>query len=113
MAKTYDYKPGKIMGVDGELYDSPFSGTVKVEIPTYKERLAIIKEMGVDKAEDAGIDSALGLINLVEKRVVSVNLKIGKESITSLDELSYYKEGSDIINDLGKVMISGISLGNR
>jgi len=107
--KTFEYKP---MGEEGE--PSSFEGHVKIEIPTYKERLSIVRTFNIDDAKSGDIDKALQIISLVEKYTLEVKLshKELKESINNLDELSYYKEGTAIINDIGKTILNGISLNN-
>ena len=52
------------------------------------------------------------LLDLVSKNVKSINLQHGNDIFKSLDDLSYYKEGSAIINEIGNVILNGIPLGN-
>jgi hypothetical protein len=110
--KVYKYEPKMIGTPEGEV-ESSFDGCIEVEIPTYRERLDLVKSMNIDP-KNANIDHAVGLIVEVEKRIKSVNLNLKNtnEKITTFEELGYYQQGSAIINEIGRFIISGIPLGN-
>ena len=112
--KIFNYSPEKIEVEGEEPIVSPFDGIIKVEIPTYFERLELLKAMELGKTDEDNIDKALGMMKLVQKHVKSVDLKHKKtdEKITDLDELSYYREGSGIINEIGRLVVGGIPMGN-
>ena len=101
--KTFDYKP----------QNESFEGIVKVDLPTYKERIDLVKQIGTDITEANAINKAGDILKLVEKHVVSVDLTHANGAkFKSLDDLGYYKEGSEIVNELGMVVLNGIPLGN-
>lgn len=98
--KTYEYHPPK---------ESIFEGVIKIEIPTYRERLSLLGEMET-KTKDNELARGMLALDLVEKRTKSVLItcKKLKLEITSLEDLGYYKEGAELINELGRIMVSGI-----
>ena len=105
--KSFDYKP-KAEG---------WSGTIKIKVPNYKERLSIVKELNLGAIADASaseqIDLTEKLLDKVMLHVESVDLKFGKQSFSSFEDLQYCKEGSDLINEVGSVLMTGISLGKN
>lgn len=118
--KEIEYKPKPTKAADGSEVSSPFSGLVKLRVPTYKERLEIIKKLnykvgkdGELEAKSTQFDSATEIMDLVEKHVVSVELTLESDVITSLEDLGYYMEGSQLINELANVIIGGIKLGKH
>jgi hypothetical protein len=111
--KTFIYKVGIIKDESGET-KLPMTGTVEVEIPTYKERLNLIQELGFNsgESEDKNLDRAKNMIKEVEKRIKSISIKLDNgEEVNSLEDLGYYKEGSLVINHIGKMIISGFEVG--
>jgi len=92
--------------------DSGFTGKVEVEIPNYKERISIMQEMGIKDEASVGLETGSKVIELVEKQVKSVDLSYGDEVFKDLDSLGYSREGMDVINQLGNVIMGGIPLGN-
>jgi hypothetical protein len=109
--KTFEYRPETIK-VEGADVPSPFDGVIKIEIPTYKERMALIRSWGLTTKGTEDIDKGIKLNENVEKFVLSVDLKIKAtgEEIKSLEDLGYYKEGSFVINELGSLILGGFSL---
>jgi len=112
--KVIDFIPKQ---VGGEKY---FEGVIKIKLPSYKERLELIKslKLGVDSSGDVNshserFDSAIELLTIVESHVISVDLvQLSDESvINSLDDLGYSQEGSQVINDLGNMLVGGVKLG--
>ena len=96
----------------GKEMASGFDGTIKVKIPNYRERIQMVQDMGFDD-EKIGLEAGSKMIELVEKQVESVELTHDSgEVITSLDDLSYSREGSLLINEIGKTIMGGIPLGN-
>lgn len=108
-----DYKPLK-----------NFDGVVKIKMPRYKERIEMIKEMQITpkqngneveaNATNSGIDSAIFMSSIMEKYILSIDVKHIQSGlvIKSLEELECYKEGVELINEIGSVLFNGISLGN-
>ena len=111
MGRIVEYKPGMIMIGEDEV-ESGFEGSVEIEMPTYPERIKLIKEHGLHKvSDDNAIDQAEKMLDIVAKRVKSVTLFFGGEAIDNLDELGMSAEGAAVINDIGKTLISGYRLG--
>jgi len=97
---------------------SPFIGHVLLKIPRYRERLAMIKGAGYKTGEDGvgvsdGIDMMDKLLEGVETHVIGVHLTHKKTSLKfeSLEDLECYQEGTELINELGQVLLSGVKLG--
>jgi hypothetical protein len=113
--KIFKYNVGTIVDNDGKETKIAMSGVIEIEVPTYKERLTLIKTLGFndETKKDKSFDSCLELVDIVEKRVKSVNVSIEKsaDKITNLEDLGYYKEGAEIINDIGRLIISGFGVG--
>jgi len=109
--KIYKYAPHDLEDAEGNPVSIPFKGEIEVEMMTYQERLGTAKAIGLVD-DDNALDKSDEIIALVAKRVKSVDVKAGDIEIKSLDELGYYKEGSDIINDIGRLVMQGIPLGN-
>jgi len=112
--KTYDYEPKGIKNKDGTHKDCVFKGKIVIEVPTYKERLDIAKSIGMDDKTD-DIDKGKKVLETVEKHVKSIELQSEEHSlvITDMDDLGSYMEGTEIINQLGQLLMQGIPLGEN
>lgn len=101
---------------------SPFEGSVIIKMPRQKERIAMIKELkfkpngegAIDVNENEGFDLAEKMIDIVEKHVgaIAVVHKSSGKTFSSLAELELYQEGTELISEIGNVVLSGIKLGN-
>jgi hypothetical protein len=102
--------------------DSPFTGKITVKIPSHKERLKLMKQVSFDVQKDGTmekkkgtLDSAVDMSEIIHAHVVKVELQAKVEDsfveISSIEELGYYLEGSQIFNELGNLLIGGIRLG--
>lgn len=97
-----------------------FEGTVEIDVPSYVERLRIMKELNfkiVDGKVETNEDTLEKMAKQVEKlatAVKSVNLKLKKsgEEIKTIDELGFYSEGAAVIMGLSGYITSGFTLGN-
>lgn len=94
-----------------------FTGTVTIDMPKYKDRLALVKEVNfkVENGEISTgadqIDSMIKLAEIVEKHVKEIDLKVKDYELKSFEDLQYNKSGSDLINELGNVLLSGMTMG--
>lgn len=93
-------------------------GFVKLKMPTYEEKLLISKTMSVNESESSQsdkIDSLITLSNELKKRLEEVALTSKDESleivITNFEELSTIAEGVELINELIRIMLNGVSMG--
>ena len=111
--KVYKYVPKMLTNSEtkGE-YKSPFVGYVEIEIPTYKERLELIKGMKLsDKVDEANLDSATEILDIVEKRIKKVALKAKNgEKVECLEDVLYYQDGQSLLLEIGKIVMQGIPL---
>ena len=93
-----------------------FKGYIKVEIPSFVERMKLAKEVLHDynegkMVEKSDIDKSLSIIDATIKRVVEVKINVKSESpIEDIETLSYYAEGVSLISELGNFIINGIPL---
>ena len=80
--KLFDYKP-----------KANFEGIVQIEIPSYKERLNLLKSFNFSINSEGQVDSkdltdgAIGMIELVEKHVKSISLKMNDELFENIEQL--------------------------
>lgn len=94
-----------------------FKGTIKVRVPSYKERVGLMKELNIKFNSNGSLDLSEGvdlfglLADKIEQFVVAVDLKCGKHNFSSIEDLSYYAEGSEVVNELIAVLMNGMSLG--
>jgi len=98
-----------------------FDGFIEVEIPSYKERIKLIKQfkttVGSDQitiTEDQAIDELDKIIELASAKVKAVNLMVEKGSyqFSRLEDLESFAEYPILIGAIGKILLQGISLGN-
>lgn len=94
-----------------------FTGSIVIDVPSYKEKLAILKEVGIKVSKD-GVDNGSDPMELVEKLyakmeglVKSVDLKYGEVEFKCLDDLGYYAESQAVIQELQAVLTGGMALG--
>lgn len=106
--KEFDYK----VKAEG------FKGHIKIKVPNYKERMQMVTDMGIKLGNDGAVEggdmmeSASKAWDKLSVHVVSVDLSFGKHKFESLEDLSYTQEGSGVINELTRVLMGGIGLGN-
>jgi hypothetical protein len=101
---------------------SPFTGHIMVEVPKYIERLQYIKDMklsvgdsGEVKGDVGNIDQAIKVVEIAKKHIKEVALTVvstGQE-VKSLEDLEYSFEGSQLMNEVANLVLSGIKLGNK
>jgi len=127
MSKEFIFKPGikvekdKKTGEDKKIV-SPFEGEIKVKVPKYKDRLKLLKECNF-KMDDKGeiskgtdqFDSVEKVVEIAESHILQVNVKHKEteEEFDSVEGLSYTQEGSELINDIGNMVLSGFKLGKN
>lgn len=104
--KIVDYRPK----------NEGFSGTLKIKIPTYKERLKMAKTLSLQKLSDKEADQfgiLEGLIDAVKDHIAEIDLKFADESFKSADDLDYFEEGTQLLTEIGHMLINGITLGKN
>lgn len=109
------------MNITHKVDNEFFSGSIEISVPTYSERLRIMKELQFKVQEDGSVekssDSLEQSAKFVEKLgqyIKKVDLKIKKnsESISSFDTLGMYAEGASLIMELTPYISRGLTLGN-
>jgi hypothetical protein len=91
-------------------------GQVKIDLFPFVERTNFAKEIMYEIAQDGvskereGIDQAKMLVSVVKERVKEVNISCEGTEVLTFDDLLYYKEGLEIANEIGSILLSGISL---
>lgn len=104
---------------DYQLKNKDFKGVLKVELPSYQERINLLKEMNIKNDIKEGnttelLDRAGEVEKLVSKHVKEIKLTFTptKYKIDSIEDLGYFKEGCELINELSESILSGVQLGN-
>jgi len=110
MAKTIKYEPKVIECIiKHESKPNPFANCqFTIEMPFYSERRSLLREMAEKETAEKKTEY---LFTLVDKHVKGFSAELNGEKFESLDELGLYKEGSELINHIGQVILSGIPLG--
>ena len=96
--------------------DNPFKGSVIIQVPKYTERLGYIKECNFnpdDGASSSTYESMIKMVGIAKKHITKVELlRISDEQIfSSVDDLEYDKEGSDVLNTIATLVLEGVKLG--
>ena len=93
-------------------------GTFKLKVPTYRERLKMIKECNFqmnDKGEiNIGLDSIDSIIRLVDvthKYFEVVKLEKDKVKVSSFEEAEQYSEFDGIITEAASAVLNAGALG--
>lgn len=97
-----------------------FEGTVKLTVPSYVERLRIMKELNfkvVDGKVESNEDTLEKLAMSVEKlekfiKEVLIKVKSTGEILTSVDDLGAFQEGAVVISELTAYLSRGVALSN-
>jgi len=94
---------------------SNYTVTVELKLLKYSERLKLLKELkvtGVEgNIESDAINQAEGLIELTKKQVISIKIKTEDKEYNSLDDLEYFAEYQDIMNELMVIVVKGAKMG--
>lgn len=118
--KEFTWSPQDKEDDNGKKVVAVFKGSVKLKIPKYRERLKLIKDMqfkvspsGEVEQGSSAMDNAIQMVELVDKHVTSLKLskKDCKHEFSTVADLEYDKEGSELINEMANVILGGISLG--
>ena len=102
----------KQLEIRGEQVDNPFMGYLKLNVPTYLERIDLIRKMDLS---EGGLGQAEKTIKLVYDCCKEVKLEFieSAEIFNDLDNLSCTEEGTALINAAGRSLLLGYQLGNR
>lgn len=106
--KEFDYVPRS----------EKFVGVVKLKVPNYYERVKLVQTMqvgikGGELTSEDQLGSVLKMLDIAKTHVVSIDLACEGMKLNSLEELSYFAEGTEMINELAGVVLSGIPLGKK
>jgi len=100
--------------------ENPYTGTVEIEVPNYKGRLLLIKDMKIKYGADGKIDmssdpidQAIKMVELAEKHTVKLELKHRSgQVIVDMDGLQYSRDGSAMMNEIAATVLGGATVGN-
>lgn len=116
--KEFKYEPQPLKTDKGTEVPNPFKGHILIQVPKYKERMKLIKELNMNldaKGEIAlssdNFETASKMYDIADKYVKSLSVKRGKEEFNSIEELEYDQEGSNLILEAANVVLSGIRMG--
>lgn len=96
-------------------------GVIEIELPKYKDRMAIIKSMNINFGKDGELKFEANQLDIIEKMSDIVNERIKKVSLETIDgdkieslgDLEYYSVYSEIINELINIVFNGAKLGKQ
>ena len=99
-----------------EIKKENYKATVEINLLPYSERIKLLKEMNFKVNNEGSLDSVEmtqveKMIEITKSRIVSVNVKVGKKEIYDIEEMEFYAEWSEIINECMSVVIYGVKLG--
>lgn len=100
-----------------------FTGTMTINVPTYSEKLGLMKELGLNFTKEGEINLAeveeRGYLSMMEIALSKVNgyikdakLKFGDKEINK-DDLEYYEECMPLIMEVFMFLVKGLSLGKK
>lgn len=99
-----------------EWIKNSYSVIVELELLKYKDRIKLIKDMNFQVKSDGSIDGnpldqMEKLTDTVRRQIKSIRIKASEKEYTSLEELEYFVEYSEIINELIGVVMNGVKMG--
>lgn len=97
-----------------------FTGSIKVKMLKFKERLEVIKSLNIVQKDgevelsDDNVEKFGRMAELVAKQIQEMDLKHKKSnaSFSSLEDLEYYAEYTTVVNEIATILLNGVSLGN-
>jgi hypothetical protein len=100
-------------------------GHIKIKALTYPERIVHSKksmtsvsdsEKTLQYVATESLDRAQEYYELAKAKITEMQIKINHDEyggeVSNIDELILYEEGNNVIMDIAKELIAGISLGN-
>lgn len=94
---------------------SNFSVEIQLELLKYSERIKLLKEMNFQekdgKIDGNAVDQASKLEELVKKQIKSIKVKTASKEFNSIEELEYFDEYTEIINELSIIVLRGPKMG--
>jgi hypothetical protein len=87
-------------------------GYVVINVPSMKERMALMKEIGYKEGGDT-MALAANLMDQVDKLLKEVSIECGDVKCESADDLGYYEFGIEVMNRAGSIAMSGIPVGKK
>lgn len=100
-----------------EIKKENYKAIVEIELLPYSERMKLIKSLNFKinndgQVENYGIDQIDEITRVTKERIKSISVKYGnKKEITTLEELEYYQECSEILNECITHVMNGVKLG--
>ena len=105
----YEIRPVKPFGED-EAIDTGFKGSFQVKIPDYKTRNTLVKAQSDVKGDFEKVTSAAYDVCSDRIHGMALTHDMIEGEITTVDELSMYKEGTAIMFDVYNMILEGWSL---
>lgn len=91
---------------------------ITLKVPQYRERLKLLKECNFQVSNEGELNAGQGqfdslekLVEITEKHIEKVDLKFEDQEIKSIEELGYYTEGTELLNEVGGLILNGFTLG--
>ena len=98
---------------------NPYKGNVLLRLLPFMERNEASREFNFELDDEKNVKSKdlfelnQKMATLVKNNIVTIDVKKGKESFSSLDELDYDEDVAHLYGELGGVLIKGINLGKN
>ena len=84
------------------------TGHVLLKVPGYMERMKIAQKAGISSEGNIDIDKVMALMGEMQKYILSVDIKVGTEKCTDIEDLGMYQAGVECINACVAVLSGGI-----
>lgn len=99
-----------------EIKKENYKATIEIDLLPYSERIKLLKSLNFKVNSEGVVDSPEmtqieEMLNVTKSRIVSVNVKFGKKEITDINEMEFYAEWTEIINECMGVVVHGVKLG--
>jgi predicted hydrolase (HD superfamily) len=92
------------LGVEGA------TGEIIMQVYNYIERVQKMKEAGMVADPDKGMEAMACALAMAKKQCISVDVTIYDKNFKDIEELSFYKEGSEIVNYVVGIISNGIPI---
>jgi hypothetical protein len=95
--------------------EKKIDGVIKIELLPWRERMKKVKEI-LYKNNDGTVDPRPELeqgemtIDATINQIREVKIVMNDKKISSIEEMMFYREGIDIVNRLGSILMQGISI---
>lgn len=98
--------------------ESGLKGYVEFRVPKFKERMDLIKQIGIKVDSNGEMDTSVDKLDVVikmeevcKKYVKNVSLSTGKHKFENLEDLEVTEAYGTIVSEVANEIMSGVRLG--